>query len=98
MASEELMQISRDEAERMRLLSEEKYILDNQSKVVSAERKGRKEGIEIGREEGIEIGVERGIEKGREEGIEKGREEVLKLIDQGLSIDEIKQRLGNKAN
>ena len=51
MASEELMQISRDETERMRLLSEEKYILDNQSKLVSAERKGREEGIEIGRAE-----------------------------------------------
>ena len=43
MASEELMQISRDEAERMRLLSEEKYILDNQSR--------RAEGIKIGRKE-----------------------------------------------
>jgi len=43
MASEELMRISRDEAERMRLLSEEKYILDNQSR--------RAEGIKIGRKE-----------------------------------------------
>ena len=31
------------------------------------------------------------------EGIEKGREEVFQLFSQGLSMDEIKQRLGNKA-
>jgi hypothetical protein len=36
MASQVLMTISRDEVERARLLSEEKYILDTQSKVVHA--------------------------------------------------------------
>ena len=33
------------------------------------------------------------FEEGREEGIEQGRKDVLKLLDQGLSIDEIKQHL-----
>jgi hypothetical protein len=36
MASRVLMTISRDEVERARLISEEKYILDTQSKVVHA--------------------------------------------------------------
>jgi predicted transposase/invertase (TIGR01784 family) len=44
MASEVLMTISRDEVERARLISEEKYVLDTQSKLVHAKRKGRAEG------------------------------------------------------
>ena len=44
-------------------------------------------------EEGMEIGMEKGMEIGREEGLEEGREEVLKLFEQGLSVEEIKERL-----
>ena len=44
MASEVLISISKDEVERARLLSEEKYELDTQSRIVFAERKGRQEG------------------------------------------------------
>jgi len=44
-------------------------------------------------EEGLEQGLEKGLEKGLEQGLEKGREEILKLLDQGLSVDEIKQLL-----
>jgi predicted transposase/invertase (TIGR01784 family) len=43
MASEELLRISRDEAERARLMSEYKYVVDTQSKVVQAKREGRQE-------------------------------------------------------
>jgi len=46
MASEVLLTISRDEVERARLISEEKFQLDLQSKMVYAERKGREEGRE----------------------------------------------------
>jgi predicted transposase/invertase (TIGR01784 family) len=45
MASEVLMTISKDEIERARLVSEEKYLLDTQSKVVHAERGGLQKGI-----------------------------------------------------
>jgi hypothetical protein len=49
------------------------------------------------REEGIEEGIEKGREKGREEGIEKGIEKgqdyVLKLMEQGLSYEEIKEKI-----
>ena len=55
MASEVLMTISRDEVERARLMSEYKYELDAQSKLVHAKR------------EGIKEGEQRGIKKGREE-------------------------------
>jgi predicted transposase/invertase (TIGR01784 family) len=44
MASEVLLTISKDEVERARLVSEEKYLLDTQSKVVHAERVGLQKG------------------------------------------------------
>jgi vacuolar-type H+-ATPase subunit E/Vma4 len=44
MASEVLLNISRDEAERARLMSEYKYQLDMQSKLVHAKRQGLQEG------------------------------------------------------
>jgi predicted transposase/invertase (TIGR01784 family) len=52
MASEVLISISRDEAERARLMSEYKYVVDTQSKVVHAKREGRQEGRQ---EEKLEI-------------------------------------------
>jgi predicted transposase/invertase (TIGR01784 family) len=56
MASRVLMTISRDEVERARLISEEKYILDTQSKVVHAKRQGEARGLAKGRtEEKLEI-------------------------------------------
>jgi predicted transposase/invertase (TIGR01784 family) len=42
MASQVLMTISKDEAERARLMSEYKYVVDTQSKVVTAKREGEK--------------------------------------------------------
>ncbi|MFP3091151.1 Rpn family recombination-promoting nuclease/putative transposase, partial [Treponema sp. TIM-1] len=50
MASEVLITISKDEIERARLMSEYKYELDTQSKVVQAKR----EGLAEGRQEGIQ--------------------------------------------
>ena len=44
MASEVLLNISKDEAERARLMSEYKYQLDMQSKLVHAKRQGLQEG------------------------------------------------------
>jgi predicted transposase/invertase (TIGR01784 family) len=51
MAGEVLLRISRDEAERARLISEYKYVVDTQSKVVQAKREGRREGRQEGRQE-----------------------------------------------
>ena len=59
MASKVLLSISRDEVERARLMSEYKYQLDMQSKLVHAERqgmkKGEKQGEKRGRNEIIEL-------------------------------------------
>jgi predicted transposase/invertase (TIGR01784 family) len=40
--------ISKDEVERARLVSEEKYLLDTQSKLVHAERVGIQKGLQKG--------------------------------------------------
>jgi len=53
----------------------------------------RREAWEEGREDGLEEGLEKGLEKGRTEGREESRHYFLKLLSQGLTIDEIKQRL-----
>ena len=52
MASEVLLKISKDEIERARLMSEYKYQLDTQSKLVQAEREGERKGMRKGRQEG----------------------------------------------
>jgi hypothetical protein len=44
MASQVLITISKDDVERARLISEEKYVLDTQSKLVHAKRQGMQEG------------------------------------------------------
>ena len=49
--------------------------------------------IAFARQEGHEDGFEEGRVKGCEEGLEKGREDVFKLLEQGLSPEEIKLRL-----
>jgi len=53
MASEVLINITQEDIEWARQLSEEKYILDNQSMRVTARLEGREEGRQEGREEGI---------------------------------------------
>ena len=41
-------------------------------------------------EKKLERSLEQGLEQGLEKGIQKGREEIIKLLEQGLSVDEIK--------
>jgi len=81
MASEVLLTISRDEAERARLLSEEKYQLDLQSKLVHAKRQGE----QIGRKEG------------RKEGHKEGRNEIIELWKSGKSLEEVIRELDKAA-
>ena len=47
-------------------------------------------------EEGMEIGREEGLEDGIEIGHEEERQYFLELINQGLTIEEIKERLQQK--
>ncbi|MDR1970804.1 MAG: hypothetical protein LBQ46_02670 [Treponema sp.] len=51
MASQVLMSITKDEVERARLMSEYKYVVDTQSKVVQAKREGMREGMQKGMQE-----------------------------------------------
>jgi predicted transposase/invertase (TIGR01784 family) len=85
MASEVLLTISKDERERARLLSEYKYEVDTQSKMVQARRKGlqegRQEGLQEGRQQGL-LGVALAAKK-------KGLDAGLIASITGLSPDEI---------
>ena len=57
----------------------------------------KKEGLQLGREEGREAGRQEGRHEGRQEGRQEGRDEerqyLLELLSQGLSAEELKQRL-----
>jgi predicted transposase/invertase (TIGR01784 family) len=70
MASKVLMTISKDEAERARLMSEYKYQMDTQSKLVHAKRMGIQEGRQEGRQEIINL-----LKSG------KSLEEILQLTE-----------------
>jgi hypothetical protein len=48
MACQVLRTISKDEVERARLMSEYKYVVDHQSKMVQAEQRGEKRGLQKG--------------------------------------------------
>ena len=71
MASKVLKNISKDEIERARLMSEYKYELDTQSKLVTAKREGIQEGMKKGKQEIIEL-----LKSG------KSPEEILKDYDE----------------
>ena len=79
MASEVLMTISRDEAERARLMSELKYELDTQSRIGYAKRQG----IQIGEQRGKQIGER------------KGEQKILDLLKSGKSPEEIIRDYGS---
>ena len=87
MASEVLLEISKDEVERVRLMSEYKYQLDMQSKLVYAKRQARKEGLEEGRKEGLE--------EGRKEGLGEGEKRIIELLKSGKSPEEIIKEYGS---
>jgi predicted transposase/invertase (TIGR01784 family) len=82
MASEVLLTISRDEVERARLMSEEKYQLDMQSKLVHAKRQGRQAGMQAGRK------------AGRKEGRQEGMQEIIKLLKSGKPPEEVIKEYG----
>ena len=68
-----VIQVSKEEVERARLISEEKYELDTQTRLTVA----RQEGIKEGRQEGIE------------EGRQEERQDVINLLKSGKSLEEI---------
>jgi predicted transposase/invertase (TIGR01784 family) len=82
MAGKVLLEISRDERERARLMSEYKYELDTQSRIVDAKREGRQEGRE-----------ERDFEVAKNALAEGLPSEVVRKIT-GLDIETIKKLAG----
>ena len=54
-------------------------------------------GVEMGMEKGVVVGMEKGVAVGREEGREEGmaaeRARIVSLIEQGVSLDDIKKTL-----
>jgi predicted transposase/invertase (TIGR01784 family) len=85
MASEVLLTISKDEVERARLVSEYKYQLDTQSKLVHAKREGEQRGEQRGLRKGLQKGKQEGLREGKQE----GRQEIIDLLRNGKSPDEI---------
>ena len=81
MANEVLKSISKDEIERVRLMSELKNRLDYQSEKAYERKAGRREGREEGRIEGR---VE-----GREEGINEGEQKIINMLKSGVSPESI---------
>jgi predicted transposase YdaD len=99
MASEVLIRISRDEVEWAWLMSEYKYVVDTQSKVVQAKREGRKEGLREGRKEGLREGRKEGLREGRKEGLQEGEQKkalefALKLRKRGVAVEQIAEDTG----
>jgi hypothetical protein len=77
MATELLLEVSQDAAERARIRSRKKFLMDETSNMITKKKL-----------------MEKGREEGRAEGEEIGAAKVLELLDKGVSIDEIKTRLG----
>jgi len=60
------------------------------------QEEAREDGLEEGLKKGLEKGQAEGLEKGQVEGRENERKYILSLLDEGLSAEEIKNRLISK--
>jgi predicted transposase/invertase (TIGR01784 family) len=83
MAGKVLLRISKDEVERARLMSEYKYVVDTQSKVVGAKREGRKEGLQQGLQQGLQKGL-----------LEAKLEIARKMKSRGIMVEQIAEDTG----
>jgi hypothetical protein len=69
MATELLLEVSQDAAERARIRSRKKFLMDETSNMITKKKIMEKSWAE-------------------------GKAEIIELLDKGVSIDEIKTRLG----
>jgi len=79
MASEVLQAFSKEEIEYFRQLSEYKYEVDKQSKMVEARRAGFADGFAEGFAKGFSEGFAEGFAKGKAEALAKVRQNLEKL-------------------
>ena len=84
MAGETLVTISQDEREWVRLETE----LKNRNDYISMQTNAIRKGLAEGRAQGFA--------EGKAEGRKEGQQEIMNLLDQGLSIEELKQRLNSE--
>jgi hypothetical protein len=77
MAANTLAAISQDENERARLLTLEKNLLDYQSGIISAERRGIQQGLQQGIQQGLQQGMQQGMQRARAAGLS---EDMLRQI------------------
>jgi predicted transposase/invertase (TIGR01784 family) len=83
-----LMELSEDEATRLRAEARERWLIDQRCRERYQYKKGRDEGIQIGTEQGIQIGTEQGIQI--------GTEKVFELLEQGYTVDEARKMIAGK--
>ena len=98
-AKEELLRLSGNDKERERYEKRFESILEQNSLLANAERKGLQKGLKKGLQKGIEKGLQKGIEKGKKEGLKEGvkQEKILiaiNLIKNGLDNELIKNTTG----
>ena len=91
MAATLLREISKDEHERARARSRKMYEMDQISNLLTSEERGFNNGME----KGIKKGRTEGKTEGEAIGRAKSEAYILSLFEQGLSVDEIKQRLSH---
>ncbi len=90
-----LWNLSQDEVMREIMEAEENQRRDQLTREEFAWERGEQSGHKKGVREGMKRGMEKGVEKGRKEGVEQGLATVvLKMLQNGLSPEEIKQNTG----
>ena len=87
-AVKELFNLSADDQKRLEYEANERALRDYNSQMLSATRRGLKEGFTQGREEGLAKGMEEGLAKGMEKGMELTKH-IFQLHIAGKSVSEI---------
>jgi flagellar biosynthesis/type III secretory pathway protein FliH len=89
-----LAEISKDEHERAKFMSRRKFETDMASNLLTAEERGRREGIKEGVKEGIKEGKKEGVKEGVRDMARKLKESGALPVEQisrmsGLTVSEI---------
>ena len=98
-ANEEYKYLIGDEEERRLAYLIDKNKKDQNTQIAGAIEKGLRRGLQQGRKqgrkEGVEQGRKEGVEQGRKEGVEQGKKAMLetaqKLLNKGMSVEEVQE-------
>ena len=89
-----LVKLSEDERTRMLAESRQMAEWDREAYILTAQMEGHAKGHALGHAEGHAEGLQEGEERGIQKGIEKGAASVMNLLEAGVPLAEIRQRLG----